>query len=90
MTSTGAGSPRNRPVNSVQRRSLIDDRLVETQRTFPTLNSATGAVIGHAPDAGVAEADAVICAAQNLRHGGRMTTLHRHGAHDLASRHRGR
>ena len=31
------------------RRMLIDGRLVETPRTYPSLNPATGEVLGHAP-----------------------------------------
>jgi aldehyde dehydrogenase (NAD+) len=47
-----------------ERQLLIDGRLVTMQRTFPSLNPATGAVLGHAPDAGVAEAGAAIAAAR--------------------------
>lgn len=46
------------------RRLLIDGRLVATDKTFPTINPATGEVIGHAPDAGVAETEAAIAAAR--------------------------
>ena len=49
----------------VDRRLLIDGRLVGTDKTFPSYNPATGAVIGHAPDAGVADAQAAITAARN-------------------------
>jgi aldehyde dehydrogenase (NAD+) len=48
-----------------ERQLLIDGRLVTTQRTFPSLNPATGAVLEHAPDAGVAEAEAAIAAARH-------------------------
>jgi aldehyde dehydrogenase (NAD+) len=48
----------------VDRRLLIDGRLVTTARTFPSVNPATGAVLGHAPDAGLAEAEAAIAAAR--------------------------
>lgn len=52
------------PESTVDRRLLIGGRLVGTDRTFPSNNPATGAVIGHAPDAGVAEAEAAIAAAR--------------------------
>jgi aldehyde dehydrogenase (NAD+) len=43
-TKSGAAHP--------DRRLLIDGQLVTTDRTFPSLNPATGDVIGHVPDAG--------------------------------------
>ncbi|MBO0883289.1 MAG: aldehyde dehydrogenase family protein, partial [Mycobacterium sp.] len=46
------------------RRLLIDGRLVTADRVFPSVNPATGEVVGHAPDAGVAEAGAAIAAAR--------------------------
>ena len=46
------------------RRMLIDGVLVETPRTFPTLNPATGEVLGYAPDATVADAEAAVAAAR--------------------------
>jgi aldehyde dehydrogenase (NAD+) len=46
------------------RRLLIDGQLVTTDRVFPSVNPATGAVIGHAPDAGVDEAQQAIAAAR--------------------------
>ncbi|ORV51399.1 hypothetical protein AWC05_27995 [Mycobacterium florentinum] len=52
------------PGSRVDRRLLIDGRLVTTDRAFPSINPATGEVIGHAPDAGVEEAEAVIAAAR--------------------------
>jgi aldehyde dehydrogenase (NAD+) len=48
----------------VDRRLLIDGRLVTANRMFPSVNPATGSVLGHAPDAGVAEAHAAIAAAR--------------------------
>ena len=48
----------------VDRRLLIDGRLVIADRTFASVNPATGAVLGYAPDAGVAEAEAAIAAAR--------------------------
>ena len=46
------------------RRLLIDGQLVTTGRVFASVNPATGQVIGHAPDAGVEEAQAAIAAAR--------------------------
>jgi acyl-CoA reductase-like NAD-dependent aldehyde dehydrogenase len=43
---------------------LIDGQLLGAERTFPTLNPATGTILGHAPDAGVADAEAAIAAAR--------------------------
>jgi acyl-CoA reductase-like NAD-dependent aldehyde dehydrogenase len=46
------------------RRLLIDGQLVTAGRVFASVNPATGQVIGHAPDAGVDEAQAAIAAAR--------------------------
>ncbi|MBD0322965.1 MAG: aldehyde dehydrogenase family protein, partial [Aldersonia sp.] len=46
------------------RRLLIDGELVAIDATFPTINPATAEVIGHAPDAGIAEAEAAVAAAR--------------------------
>jgi acyl-CoA reductase-like NAD-dependent aldehyde dehydrogenase len=46
------------------RRLLIDGQLVTAARVFASVNPATGEVIGHAPDAGVDEAQAAIAAAR--------------------------
>ncbi|HEY5842491.1 MAG TPA: aldehyde dehydrogenase family protein [Mycobacterium sp.] len=45
---------------------LIDGRLVESggRRTFASLNPATGEVLGYAPDASVADAEAAVAAAR--------------------------
>ncbi len=53
------------PGSRVDRRLLIDGRLVTAGKTFPSTNPATGAVIGHAPDAGGGEAAAAIAAARH-------------------------
>lgn len=45
-------------------RLLIDGRLVETGRTLASINPANGAVVGYAPEAGVAEVDAAVAAAR--------------------------
>ena len=52
------------PESWVDRRLLIDGRLVTADKMFPSINPATGAVIGHAPDAGVEQAEAAIGAAR--------------------------
>ncbi|GAB2825240.1 aldehyde dehydrogenase family protein [Actinocorallia aurea] len=46
------------------RRLLIDGKLVDAAGTFPTLNPATGEVLGHAPDATPADAAAAVAAAR--------------------------
>lgn len=46
------------------RRLLINGRLVEAERTFVSLDPATGEVLGHAPDATVADAETAIAAAR--------------------------
>src|SRR5918995_1748744 len=48
------------------RRLLIDGALLDTARTFPSINPATGEVLGHAPDATVADAEAAIAAARRV------------------------
>ncbi|MGV0835022.1 aldehyde dehydrogenase family protein [Mycolicibacterium thermoresistibile] len=48
----------------VDRRLLIDGRLLATEQAFPSLNPATGQVLGHAPDATVADAHAAVAAAR--------------------------
>jgi acyl-CoA reductase-like NAD-dependent aldehyde dehydrogenase len=57
---SSAGTDAQRP----DRRLLIDGQLVETARTFRSLNPATGEVLGHAPDATVADAEAAVAAAR--------------------------
>src|SRR6201999_3022803 len=49
---------------TVERRLLIDGRLLDTERTFPSINPATGEALGHAPDATVADAEAAVAAAR--------------------------
>ncbi|MGD0705065.1 MAG: aldehyde dehydrogenase family protein [Trebonia sp.] len=46
------------------KRMLIDGKLVEAGRTYPTLNPATGEVLGYAPDARLADAQAAVAAAR--------------------------
>jgi len=53
---------------------LIDGRLVEPGRTFPSLNPATGEVLGHAPEGTVADAEAAIAAARRAFDAGSWAT----------------
>src|ERR1700735_5613605 len=46
------------------KRMLIDGKLVEAERTYPTVNPATGQVFAQAPDASVADAEAAVAAAR--------------------------
>jgi aldehyde dehydrogenase (NAD+) len=52
------------PETQVDRRLLIDGRLVTAGKTFPSINPATGAVVGHVPDAGVEDTEAANAAAR--------------------------
>lgn len=52
------------PESQVDRRLLIDGRLVAADKTFPSINPATGEVLGYAPDAGVEEVEAAVAAAR--------------------------
>jgi aldehyde dehydrogenase (NAD+) len=61
-TAPTAGSDTAGP--TTRRRLLIDGCLVGADRMFPSLNPATGAVIGHAPDATAEHAHAAIAAAR--------------------------
>ncbi len=64
-TPTISGDASRRHVRATaDRRMLIDGQLVETRRTFPSINPATGEVLGHAPDATVADAEAAVAAAR--------------------------
>ena len=45
-------------------RMLIDGKLVTADRTYPSVNPATGQVLDHVPDASVADAQAAIAAAR--------------------------
>src|ERR1700758_5011531 len=45
-------------------RMLIDGKLVSADRTYPSVNPATGQVLDHVPDASVADAQAAIAAAR--------------------------
>jgi acyl-CoA reductase-like NAD-dependent aldehyde dehydrogenase len=52
------------PLPPLPKRMLIDGKLVEAERTYPTVNPATGQVFAHAPDASVADAEAAVTAAR--------------------------
>src|SRR6185437_1671854 len=64
MQETPAISSDEAGVVTADRRLLIDGRLLETERTFPSINPATGAVLGHAPDATIDDAEAAVAAAR--------------------------
>ncbi|MGW5071791.1 aldehyde dehydrogenase family protein [Rhodococcus sp. NPDC004095] len=64
VTTAVAGGGSDATVLEVGRRLLIDGQLVNAERTFESINPATGDVLGHAPDAGAAEAEAAIAAAR--------------------------
>ena len=64
-TATTSAGQQNGPADqTAQHRLLIDGRLVGADRTYPSLNPATGEVLGYAPDAGVAQAQDAIAAAR--------------------------
>jgi aldehyde dehydrogenase (NAD+) len=54
----------NGQAHAADRRMLIDGKLVDAATTFPSLNPATGEVLGYAPDATVEDAQAAIAAAR--------------------------
>lgn len=61
----------------VDRWLLTDGQLRETFRPFPSINTATGRLLGHAPDATVANAEAAAAARRLRRPIGRPTYRHR-------------
>ena len=52
------------PAPDASKRLLIDGRLVSAKSTFASVNPATGEIIGWAPDATVADAEAAVAAAR--------------------------
>jgi aldehyde dehydrogenase (NAD+) len=56
--------PAQDPGAPLPKRMLIDGKLVEAERTYPTVDPATGRVFAHAPDASVADAEAAVAAAR--------------------------
>lgn len=63
MSETSTITSENRS-GAADRRMLIDGQLVDAAQTFATLNPATAEVLGHAPDASVADAEAAVAAAR--------------------------
>jgi aldehyde dehydrogenase (NAD+) len=55
-------------------RMLIDGKLVTADRTYPSVNPATGEVLDQAPDATVADAEAAIAAARRAFDAGDWST----------------
>lgn len=49
---------------AADRRLLIGGELRDAQRTYPSLNPATGEILGYAPDASVADAEEAVAAAR--------------------------
>ncbi len=64
ISGDGPGTAADTSERRADRRMLIDGQLVETPQTFSSLNPATGEVLGHAPDATVADAEAAVAAAR--------------------------
>ena len=62
--SAGPGGQGRDPAGGAARRLLIDGRLVVAERTFASLNPATGEVVGHAPDAAPDQAGQAVAAAR--------------------------
>lgn len=60
----GASKAGNGVPAEVTKRLLIDGWLLEAQQTLPSVNPATGDVIGYAPDAGIDQVEAAIAAAR--------------------------
>lgn len=63
-TMTGSDAHPKQAGAAPDRRLLIDGELVTTAATYPSVNPATGAVVGHAPEAGKVEVAAAIAAAR--------------------------
>src|SRR3546814_18347940 len=61
---SGSDSVSETAATAADRRMLIDGQLVEAARTFATVNPATGEVLGYAPAASVADAEAAVAAAR--------------------------
>lgn len=53
-----------KPDKKADRRMLIDGQLVDAARTFASINPATGEILGYAPDASIADAEAAVAAAR--------------------------
>lgn len=66
---------------------LIDGKLVGAERTYPSVNPATGEVLGHAPDASVADAQAAIAAARRAFDAGDWSVLQVQVSYPRSRRH---
>ena len=70
LAATAPGGQESTPVGGAgvghpaDRRMLIDGELLDTGRTFASLNPATGEILGYAPDAVVADAEKAVAAAR--------------------------
>ena len=64
MSEAAEVRPARTAETNAARRLLIGGQLVDADRGFHSFNPATGAVVGRAPDAGVAEAHAAVAAAR--------------------------
>ncbi|MDL4816336.1 aldehyde dehydrogenase family protein [Actinomadura opuntiae] len=64
MGSQRHGGPEAGRPGGGARRLLIGGRLVDGERTYPSIAPATGGVLGHAPDAAPAQAEAAVAAAR--------------------------
>ncbi|MCV7359589.1 acyl-CoA reductase-like NAD-dependent aldehyde dehydrogenase [Mycolicibacterium fluoranthenivorans] len=73
MSETSTITSENRS-GAADRRMLIDGQLVDAAQTFATLNPATAEVLGHAPDASVADAEAAVAAARRAFDGSGWAT----------------
>ncbi|MGH3675596.1 MAG: aldehyde dehydrogenase family protein [Mycobacterium sp.] len=62
--SSGGPSAAETSERPADRRLLIDGQLIGTSGTFPSVNPATGEVLGYAPDATLADAEAAVAAAR--------------------------
>src|SRR5690606_4174336 len=79
----GGGMSTQEEAVTATQRLLIDGQLIETGRTLASLNPANGEVVGHAPEAGVAEVDAAVAAARRAFDTTDWSTNHEFRAHCL-------
>ena len=68
------GAAADGSAQGVSGRLLIDGQLLEADKSFPSLNPATGEVLGLAPDASVADAEAAVAAARRAFDTGEWAT----------------
>ena len=74
MTQATQASDLDRESGAADRRMLIDGELVGSDRTFPSLNPATGEVLGYAPEGTVADAERAVAAARRAFDAGTWAT----------------